>query len=110
MIPFASIWRARFVSIACMNGIVSRARKSGEAFVSRTTSLLPWARTPEIVRLAVDHGLGTLHDVEELHARRLHARVREPVERIHEAPRRHALAVRELEARLDRERVGLAVP
>ena len=33
-----------------MNGIVSRARKSGDAFVSRTVSLLPLARTPEMVR------------------------------------------------------------
>ena len=32
-----------------MNGIVRRARKSGDAFVSRTTNLLPLALTPEIV-------------------------------------------------------------
>ena len=50
MIPFASIWPASVVSIACMNGIVSRARKSGDAFVSWTTNLLPFALTPEIVR------------------------------------------------------------
>ncbi len=33
-----------------MNGIVRRARKSGDAFVSRTVNLFPCARTPEIVR------------------------------------------------------------
>ena len=32
-----------------MNGIVRRARKSGDAFVSWTTNLLPFALTPEIV-------------------------------------------------------------
>ena len=59
--------------------------------------------------LAVDHGLGALDDVEELDARRLHPRVREPVERVDEAPRGDGLAVREPEARLDREGVRLAV-
>ena len=84
--------------------------KSGAGLVSWTTSLLPFARTPEIVvALPSTTSCAPLTMSEERDAGRLHLRVREPVERVDEALRVHGLAVRELEAGLDRERVGLSV-
>ena len=62
-----------------------------------------------VTTIQADDGLRALDDVEERHAGRLHPRVREPVERVDEAPRSDGLAVGELEAGLDRERVRLAV-
>ena len=93
-----------------MNGIVSRARKSGEGFVSRTTNLLPCARTPEIVR-ALPSITACAPCTMSRNATPVDC-IRGFANRLKESTKlraRDGLAVREPEARLDRERVRLAV-